>query len=200
MQPLESCAWVRNAGSLWQQATTARFLDALADGSLPAEAFNRWLVQDFHFADALTSFQAIALAKTPWELRKPLLAGLAALGSEMDWFQSVAAARGANLGGPPHPICRHYCDFLLRVAYIESYPILLVVLFGVEASYLAAWSRLRADGPYQEFIRRWSSPEFAGYVDSLRALAEQHPRDSSQAYFEEVLNHERDFWTMAWEG
>jgi len=200
MQPLESCSWVRQAGPLWQQATTARFLDALADGSLPAETFHRWLAQDYYFADALNSFQAIALAKTPRDLRKPLLQGLVALGAEMDWFESVAATSGVNLGVAQHPICRHYCDFLLRVAYIESYPILLMVLFGVEASYLAAWSRLRPGGPYLDFIRRWSSPEFAEYVSSLRALAEQHPRESSQAYFEEVLNHERDFWTMAWEG
>ena len=200
MQPLESSPLIREAGPLWKQTTTARFLDALADGSLPAEALHRWLAQDYHFADALSSFQAIVLAKTPREFRKPLLRGLVALDAEMDWFESLAAARGVSLNAPQHPICRHYCDFLLRVAYIESYPILFVALFGVEASYLAAWSRLRPEGPYQEFIRRWSSPEFADYVDSLRTLAEQHPHESNQAYFEEVLNHERDFWTMAWEG
>ncbi len=200
MEPLETCPLVRDAGALWTKATQARFLDALADGSLPAEAFHRWLVQDFHFADALTAFQAIALAKTPRELRQPLLAGLVALSSEMEWFESVAAARSVNLRAPLHPVCRHYCDFLIRVAYNESYPALLVVLFGVEASYLAAWSRLRAEGPYAEFIRRWSRPTFAEYVASLRALAEQHPQEARQAYFEEVLNHESDFWTMAWQG
>jgi formylaminopyrimidine deformylase / aminopyrimidine aminohydrolase len=200
MKSLETCVLVRDAGPLWTKATTSRFLDALADGSLPAEAFNRWLAQDFHFADALTSFQAIALAKTPWKLRKPLLAGLTALGAEMDWFQTTAAARGVNLDAAVHPVCRHYCDFLIRVAYNESYPALFVVLFGVEASYLAAWSRLRAQGPYEEFIRRWSSPAFTEYVASLRALAEEHPQESHQAYFEDVLNHESDFWTMAWEG
>ena len=200
MQSLESCPLIRDAGPLWAQATTARFLNALADGSLPAEVFNRWLAQDYHFAQALNSFQAIALAKTPQEFRKVLLRGLVSLDAELDWFESQAASRGTSLTAPQHPVCRHYCDFLLRVAYIESYPILFVVLFGVEASYLAAWSRLRPTGPYQEFIQRWSSAEFAGYVDSLRSLAEQHPHESRQVYFEEVLNHERDFWTMAWEG
>ena len=200
MQPLETSPLIHEAGPLWTQATTARFLDALADGSLPADVLHRWLAQDYHFAQALNSFQAIALAKAPREFRKILLRGLVSLDAELDWLESLAAARGVNLSAPQHPVCRHYCDFLLRVAYIESYPVLLVVLFGVEASYLAAWSRLRPEGPYQEFIRRWSSPEFAAYVDSLRGLAEWHPHDSSQAYFEEVLNHERDFWTMAWEG
>jgi formylaminopyrimidine deformylase / aminopyrimidine aminohydrolase len=67
---------VLRAGTLWQEATAAAFLDAIGDGTLPPEAFNRWLVQDYHFADALTSFQGIAAAKTPRQLRKPLVAGL----------------------------------------------------------------------------------------------------------------------------
>ena len=37
---------VRRAGTLWQEATAAAFLDAIGDGTLPPEAFNRWLVQD----------------------------------------------------------------------------------------------------------------------------------------------------------
>lgn len=200
MRPLKDSPLVRAAGTLWKEATTARFLDAVADGSLPAEALNRWLVQDYHFADALTSFQAIAVAKTPREFRKPLVAGLAALGAELDWFEAMAQQRGLNLKSPLHPTCRRYCDFLLRVAYTEPYPILLVVLFGVEASYLAAWSLLPQRGPYQEMIIRWSSPQFAEYVESLRTLAEKHPHEPGQVFFEEVLIHECDFWKMTWEG
>ncbi|MBI4463687.1 MAG: TenA family transcriptional regulator [Acidobacteria bacterium] len=200
MRPLEDCPLIREAGPLWQEATTARFLDAIADGSLPAEALDRWLVQDYHFADALTIFQAIALAKTPRQLREPLMSGLMALDSEMKWFEEMARKRGLDLKSPLHPAGRRYRDFLLRVAYTESYPVLFPVLFAVEVSYWAAWSRLPQQGPYQELVQRWSSPQFGQYVDTLRTLAEQHPHESAQAYFEEVLNHERDFWTMAWEG
>lgn len=200
MQFLDESPIVRNAGSLWKEATTARFLEALAAGSLPKDALQRWLVQDYHFANGLASFQAVALAKTPRPFRKPLLRGLHALDAEMDWFEATAAAQGLSLDIPPHPTCRHYCDFLLRVAYVEPYPILFTVLFGVEASYLAAWSRLRPEGPYRDLIQRWSGTEFAEYVKTLGELVDRHPHNSNQVYFEEVLNHERDFWTMAWEG
>ena len=198
MQSFEDSPLVRSAGELWKQATTASFLDAIANGSLPAEALSRWLVQDYHFADALTSFQAIAAAKTPREFRKPLMGGLAALDAEMDWFEAMAKARGLNLKSPLHPTCRRYCDFLLRVAYTEPYPVLLAVLFGVEASYLAAWSHLPQEGAYGELVSRWSSPRFTEYVDSLRALSENHPHESNQGCFEEVLLHEREFWKMTW--
>lgn len=200
MSRFDDSLLVRRAGRLWQEATAAAFLDAIGDGTLPPEAFNRWLVQDHQFADALTSFQGIAAAKTPRRIRKPLIAGLGALDAEMDWFEAQASARGLKLNAPVHEVCRRYCDFLIQAAYSEPYPVLLAVLFGVEASYLAAWSGLPPKGPYAEFIDRWSNPLFAEYVESLRVLAEGNLHESSQRYFDGVLAHERDFWRMTWEG
>jgi thiaminase/transcriptional activator TenA len=200
MRALADAALVRGAGELWQQATTARFLEAAGEGTLPVEAFNRWLVQDYYFADALTSYQAIALAKTPRALRQPLLDGLVALEAEMKMFEAQAQQRGLNLRDPVHHACQHYADFLIRTVYSEPYAVLLATLFGVEASYLAAWSRLEPAGPYAEFIERWSGAGFQEYVESLRVLAESNPHADSQRFFNEVLNHERDFWRMTWEG
>lgn len=200
MSRIDGSHLVLRAGTRWKDATTAAFLDAINDSTLPPEAFNRWLVQDYHFADTLTSFQAIASAKTPRQSRKSLIAGLGALDAEMDWFEAQASARGLEFNVPVHEGCRRYCDFLIQAAYREPYPVLLAILFGVEASYLAAWSRLLPKGPYAEFIDRWSNPRFADYVESLRVLAEGNLHKSSQRYFNDVLAHEREFWRMTWEG
>ena len=100
----------------------------------------------------------------------------------------------------PHPACRRYTDFLMRCVYAQPYAVLLAMLFGVEVSYFAAWSALPRSGPYTEFIERWSSADFAGYVAALGALAFQNPHEAAQEHFNEVLAHERDFWKMAWEG
>ena len=35
------------AGELWDLGTRAEFLNAVGDGSLPEDVFNRWLVQDY---------------------------------------------------------------------------------------------------------------------------------------------------------
>ncbi|MBI4586061.1 MAG: TenA family transcriptional regulator [Planctomycetes bacterium] len=200
MSRFDNSLLVLRAGTLWQEATAAAFLNAIGDGTLSPEAFNRWMVQDYHFVDALTSFQGIAAAKTPRQFRKPLIAGLGALDAEMDWFEAQASARGLTLNAPVHEVCRHHCDFLIQAAYREPYPVLLAVLFGVEASYLAAWSGLPPKGPYAEFIDQWSNPRFAEYVESLRVLTEGNQHDSSQGYFDSVLAHERDFWRMTLEG
>ena len=191
---------VRNAGPLWEAATRSAFLNALAAGSLAANSFRRWLAQDYLFAKDLMAFQAVLLTKTPRDCHKPLTGGLAALDNEMGWFESHAAGLQVDLDIPPHPTCRRYTDFLLRCVYTQPYPVLLAILFGVEASYLAAWSALPLSGPYAEFIERWSSADFATYVAALGGLAERHTHEAAQEHFNEVLGHEREFWKMSWEG
>ena len=52
---------------------------------------------------------------------------------------------------------------------------------AVVQAYLAAWSALKATGPYAEFIERWSNPAFADYVRSLEALAGQYKDDRQQS-------------------
>ncbi|MGB9606856.1 MAG: TenA family transcriptional regulator, partial [Bryobacteraceae bacterium] len=81
---------IRRAGDLWKQATDSSFLQAIAAGSLPEDAFRRWLCQDYLFALGLTSFQAVALAKAPRDAHRVLIGGLVALDNELEWFEMHA--------------------------------------------------------------------------------------------------------------
>jgi thiaminase/transcriptional activator TenA len=193
-----TAALVRKAGPLWSEATHSRFLEALSAGTLPPAAFQRWLAQDYLFAQELIVFQAILVAKAPRDCHKPLISGLVALDNELEWFGSHVRLNDLDLR--PHPICRRYTDFLVRCAYTEPHPVLLAILFGVEAAYLTAWSAFEPAGPYAEFIERWSSASFAQYVGALRTLTERYPHEAAQERFNDVLRHEREFWTMSWEG
>jgi formylaminopyrimidine deformylase / aminopyrimidine aminohydrolase len=192
-------ALIQHAGPLWDEATHAPFLEALAAGTLPVEAFHRWLAQDYLFTKDLTAFQATLLAKAPRDCHKALVGGLGALDKELEWFEFHARSLQVDLDIPPHPTCRRYTDFLLRCAHTEVYPILIAMLFGVEASYLAAWSALTPAGPYEEFIARWSSRDFAAYVQALGGLADRHPHEAAQQHFNQVLVDEREFWKMFWQ-
>lgn len=192
--------FVRTAGDLWFAATRSPFLNAAGDGSLPAEAFDRWLAQDYHFACGLTAFEGTVVARSSRPEQSVVIAGLAAMDDELSWFEAQAGTRGLALRAPVHPVCRCYTDFLLRAVHEESLAGLYAVLYGVEVAYLAAWSALGPEGPYAELIARWSSPAFRAYVSRLRALAETAPDPTSQPLFDEVLRHERDFWAMAWSG
>lgn len=191
---------VRQAGDLWCTATTSSFLDAARDGSLPEGAFHRWLVQDYHFATALTAFEGVLVARSRRPAQSVIIAGLTGMNAELSWFEEHAEKRGLQLESAIHSVCRRYRDFLLRAAHEEAPDGLYAALYGVEVAYYAAWSALQPRGPYAEFIERWSNPGFRDYVLLLKGLAEESLHDSSQLLFNEVLRHERDFWTMTWSG
>jgi len=200
MQEFNEIPLIVSAGDLWEQATQAEFLTAIGDGSLPPDAFHRWLVQDYLFATGLAGFQAVVAAKTPRPSHKPVIAGLGAIDAELDWFERHLATRDLGLQAEAHPVCMRYVDFLVASAYVQPFEVSLTILFGVEVCYLVAWSRLEAAGPYAEFIERWSNDRFVDYVRSLRTLVDCHPHPDQQALFAQTLRHERDFWRMTWEG
>ncbi len=200
IESFERSRLAAGAGELWRHGISASFLDAVGDGSLPAEAFHRWLVQDYLFVVGFTRFLAVAASRTPRPAQSAMIGGLAALDAELGWFEGHAAARGLDLDAEPHPTCRRYVDFLVAAAYTEPVEVLLAILYGVEVAYTVAWGRLEPRGPYAEFIERWTSPEFQQYVAELLRLADAHPHPGQQAAFDEVMRHEREFWRMTWEG
>jgi thiaminase/transcriptional activator TenA len=193
---------IRVAENLWEEATTARFLTAIGDGSLPDEALDRWLVQDRIFASELFRFQSILLGKVPESARRPVLGGLVAIDAELSWFGELWRQRGLE-PAEPHPVCARYTDFLLHAAYTDPASRLLQILYGVEVSYFAAWSALAEGelpaGIHGKLIARWSNQEFEAYVGMLKELTERH-HHPDDAGFRRVLELERDFWRMTWEG
>ena len=188
------------SGDHWDLGTRTVFLDAVGDGSLPKEAFARWLVQDYLFVKGFTDFVGLTAAKTPRPDQSILIAGLVALDTELHWFESRAQERGLDLAVEPHINCRHYVNFLIASAYSRPFEILLAILYGVEVAYTVAWGQLRAEGPYAEFIDRWTKPEFKSYVAELMKIADRHPHPGQQAAFNAVMRHEHAFWLMTWEG
>ena len=200
LREFEESPLVVGSGGLWREATEAEFLSAIRDGNLPREAFQRWLVQDYSFANGLVAFQAIAVAKTPRPVQQVLIGGLSALDAELDWFEQNAQRQSLDLNAALHPTCRRYVDYLIASAYTQPFEVLLAILYGVEASYLCAWSALEASGPYAEFINRWLNAQFVAYVRGLLDVCNRHTHELQQEQFNEVLRHERDFWRMTWEG
>jgi thiaminase/transcriptional activator TenA len=191
---------IRGAGALWLEATTSPFLTAIADGSLGEKALARWLVQDHHFVVGLAAFEGVLSSRLPRPAQSAVIRGLAALDEELDWFAERARTLGLDLAGPVHPVTRRYVDFLLASVHSQSGVGSLAILYGVEASYLAAWSALAPTGPYSEYIARWSSEAFRAHAERLRECAENDCDATSQPLFERVLRHEKDFWDMAANG
>ena len=203
MSLIESFAGSRLAagsGDLWEPGTSARFLDAVGDGTLPEEAFNRWLVQDYIFVQGFTRFLAVAASRVARPEQSAMIGGLAALDAELAWFEDHLAGRGLDLSAEANPTCRRYVDYLVAAAYTEPVEVLWAIFYGVEVAYTVAWGKLAAEGPYAEFIERWTSPEFQEYVAELLRITDANPHPGQQPAFDEVMRHEREFWRMTWEG
>lgn len=187
---------IRHAGPLWRQATEPAFLEALYKGELPERVFTRWLVQIHKLDVGLCSFKSFCLSNAPrrdWNL---LIQGLQAIDDEMDWLDDYAVRRNIYFNIPSHSHCRRYIEFLLKCAYVESYPTLMAILFGTVAVRFGAWGRLKPKGPYELFIRHWSDPQFAEFVGKVGDVARQSTDRRDQEVFGEVLEFERDFWDI----
>jgi thiaminase len=181
----------------WRRAVCDPFLDAVRDGTLPAAAFDTWLVQDARFVADLLRFQARLLARAPRQAQPVLAGGVTALVEELAWFEQQAAARGLDLAAPALPATARYAELLERLDSADV-PNALVALWTIERTYLDAWSGARPGAPeYREFVEHWTVPVFADYVAGLEVAADRAGPVDADAVFLEVVAAEIGFWEMA---
>jgi thiaminase len=177
----------------WQAATVHPFLAGVRDESLPADCVDRWLAQDYLFAQALVRAQSRIAAAAPFADVGLLAGGVVAAVGELGWFEEMAARRGVVLDAPMHPATRAYCDFLLALTY-SGYPAQITAIWALERTYLESWEGARPGAqPYREFVTRWTADGFRSYVGGEQA------REAEDAFFW-VTQYERGFWDMAMSG
>jgi thiaminase len=181
----------------WRRAVCHPFLDAVREGTLPAAAFDTWLVQDARFVADLLRFQARLLARAPRQAQPVLAGGVTALVEELAWFEQQAATRGLDLAASALPATARYAELLDRLDSADV-PNALVALWTIERTYLDAWSDARPGAPeYRDFVEHWTVPVFADYVAGLEVAADRAGPVDADAVFLEVVAAEIAFWEMA---
>ena len=188
----------------WQMATVHPFLQQCQQGTISAEQFNTWLVQDYLFVNEFTRLAARLIAAAPTEHLDTLLGGMVALKDELQWFQRKAAERSLKLDTGPQPICRAYCQ-LMRSLSTAPYVVQATAFWAIELAYNQGWqNHSPMPAPYTEFADRWGNPGFTDYVkmleqqaDSALAQATETEQLEAQNVFLDVAKLEKDFWQMA---
>ena len=186
---------------LWPSLTAHPFVTAAADGTLPTEAFDRWIVADYAFVVAFRRFLGGLLTLAPHEAARDLLAAsLGPLQDELDLFRHEATTRNLDLTTEPALVEAGYASFLIA-SLADGWPTALTVLYGAEKAYSDAWTAVRAtaatDSPYWSFIDNWSSAAFAAWVDQIGVLVDELPASEhvgAHTAFRRVVRFEQAFW------
>ena len=194
---------VSRHASAWRGATRHPFLDAVREGTLPQEAFDLWLAQDYLFVSDLLASQARILARAPRRDQAVLAGGLVAAEAELDWFEDKARERGLDLGASRLAATENYRQ-LMSSMEDAPYPAAVTGLWTIERAYLEAWRSAKPPAAYAEFVEHWTTPEFAEYVSGLERAADDalseadtSEREAAGQTFLSVAHLERDFWEMA---
>jgi thiaminase len=191
----------------WQAAVVHPFLAGVRDGSVPEDSFDRWLAQDYLYAQALVRAQSRIAAGAPFADVGLLAGGVVTTVGELGWFEAMAARRGVALDVAMHPTTRGYCDFLLALTF-STYPAQITAIWALERAYLESWEGARPGAqPYRPFVERWTTDAFRSYVRDLQVAVDrqleaavgEQAREAEDA-FRWVTHYERGFWDMAMSG
>lgn len=203
---------------IWEAQVEHPFVKGIADGSLDERLFKRWVLQDYRYLKEFARIFAWAVAKAD---RLESMAWYAAvldltLNTEMALHREYAARFGLTPDDleaePMWPTTRAYTDFLVRVAADGDMLDLLAALLPCAWGYLFIARRMKDGGTpddarYADWIEMYSSDDFAGAADWLRAELDRLASDVSQekrGRLEEIFvlssRYEWMFWEMCWRG
>lgn len=191
----------------WHCATRHPFLTGARDGTLPPDAFDRWLEQDRHFVEHLARAWSRIAVTAPRDDLSLLADGISAFTAEMVWFEQLPTERHLDLRRPELPAAAAYNQWLLTVA-AEAYPVALAAMWLVEAAYLEAWRSALPGAPaYRPFVEHWADDAFADFVDRLGRAADAALATATPAEIEAAeravlttADHEAAFWAMTFSG
>ena len=201
---------------LWERMVTHPFVQELGDGTLPAEKFRRYFLQDYLFLKTLAKVVGLAVTKAP---------SLEAAQSLSPFLSTILNAENVlffrafrELGVPPHeyqhaqvlPAGLAMASFMLSTAYDGDFDEIATALLVTEWTYYDWATRLAQAGKrppqkiYQEWIDIHAAQELGDFVAALRRHVDGAiPADSRpriQQVFGSALRYEYLFWEMAYHG
>ena len=186
-------AWDRIAG--WRDAVeTMPFIRALADGSLPPDAFTLYLAQDAAYLIEFSRALSVASLLAPDVAGQRFFAGSAHTALEVesslhrDWM-----TQHPHDGAEPSPITVAYTDHLLAACARGSYPVLVAAVLPCYWLYAHIGSvLLRRAGdltghPYGRWIATYADPGFQDATRLARGLADAAAATADTATYARML-------------
>lgn len=202
----------------WTSATGHPFTRAIGDGSMPEEAYIRYLLEDYTFVTDLASTLGYLVAKAPDMPAKSRLAGFLAVltSDENDYFLRAFQALGVDpqvyQQAAQGPVTRAFADLLLTTSGKGTYAEGLTCLLCAEWCYLT-WAQREYKPPLpaafylSEWIELHATPGFEAFVTWIRNEIDRigpalplEDQDRLAKFFKKMSLLEAAFFETAWTG
>lgn len=199
----------------WQAYVEHAFLSQLAAGSLPKQAFQAYLLQDYLFLIQFARAKALAVYKSRTLADMKLAeAGLAGILAEMDLHVRLCARWGLTPEDieetPEHGTTIAYTRYVIDCGFSGDLLDLLVALAPCVIGYAEIGTRLAREmaplpeHPYAEWIQEYAGDAFQKIAAEARAhlnqLATHYVTETRfkelVAIFAKASRLEADFWQM----
>lgn len=214
MPQFSTTAWQSNL-PLYEKILAMPFNAELAAGNLSADSFRHYIIQDAHYLEGFARALALASAKadTADQIVQFAAAAQTAIMVERalhaDYFRKFGITPEDFAAAQPTPVCDHYVSYLLRVAALAPFPVVLAALLPCFWIYLEVGKdihgRAAKPNPYQAWIDTYAGEEFATAVqaviettDAVASGASERTRQSMHAAFTRATQLEWMFWDSAY--
>lgn len=214
----------RFTDQIWDRASNLRhavhthpFNTGLRDGTLPREAFARYMVQDTLYLQGYARVLALGAAKAPGgdEVLEFSRAAEVAIVVERQLHASYLTRFGIDPrsaeGATPTPACEAYVNFMLATAITGSFGELAAAVLPCFWLYhdvgTAIACQSAPDNFYQAWIDTYADPGFADATNRMRVIVDaaaeaagESEREKMAVAFLRCAQHEWIFWDAAWSG
>ncbi|MGP6089720.1 thiaminase II [Antarctobacter jejuensis] len=205
----------RETASLRRQIHDMPFNRQLADGTLPREVFQGYIIQDAHYLGGFARALSLAAAKAPDADSVAQLAGSAAgaIAVERELHSHYMGLFGVSAAQfdatKVSAACDHYVSFLLRMTALGNFAEGLAALLPCFWIYRDVGQEIaeqtEAQNPYAAWIDTYSGTAFDEAVrrmldltDRIGAAVDEAGRARMHGAFWQSCWHEWHFWDSAW--
>lgn len=214
MTKFSASAWQNNL-PLYEKILAMPFNAELAAGTLREDRFRHYIIQDAHYLEGFARALAMASAKADnadqivqfAEAAKTAIIVERAL--HADYFKKFGVSAADFAASSPTAACDHYVSYLLRIAALEPFPVVLAALLPCFWIYLEVGKNIHAraakPNPYQAWIDTYAGEEFEAAVraviattDAVAARASGDTLTAMHAAFTRATQLEWMFWDSAY--
>lgn len=208
-------AWQKNM-SIYQAIISMPFNQELQQGTLSEARFKHYIIQDAHYLEGFARALSLAASKG-WSADHIVQFAEAAKTAIIverslheDYFVRFGVSKEAFAQSEHTPVCEHYVSYLLRIAALEPFEVVLAALLPCFWIYLEVGKHIHQHAnqpnPYHGWIDTYAGAEFEqavkrviAVVDDVAQYASEPTNRAMHHAFTRATQLEWMFWDSAYQ-